>query len=154
MPHPSPSIKEYETPYKRDYDKNEVTYPSSEYESGSEVIPETEPQQQRETQPQTQQVGRRQRQFKPTGYRSSDADLQVTEPRNRRRDQEISTVGPVAHDQDTPTEELTIYADNENQQLQKKDEDSGLKLRLDLNLDIEVELKARIHGDLTLSLLK
>ncbi|KAL4733060.1 hypothetical protein BDV11DRAFT_200800 [Aspergillus similis] len=31
---------------------------------------------------------------------------------------------------------------------------SGLKLRLDLNLDVEVELKAKIHGDLTLGLLK
>lgn len=37
------------------------------------------------------------------------------------------------------------------------DEESGgdkpLKLRLDLNLDVAVELKARVHGDLTLSLL-
>jgi len=31
-------------------------------------------------------------------------------------------------------------------------EQDGLKLRLDLNIDIEIELKARIHGDLTLSL--
>jgi len=44
---------------------------------------------------------------------------------------------------------------------QKKDDDeegSGgdkpLKLRLDLNLDVAVELKARVHGDLTLSLLR
>lgn len=29
----------------------------------------------------------------------------------------------------------------------------GLKLRLDLNIDIEIELKARIHGDLTISLM-
>lgn len=29
----------------------------------------------------------------------------------------------------------------------------GLKLRLELNLDIEIELKARIQGDLTLSLM-
>jgi len=32
-------------------------------------------------------------------------------------------------------------------------EADGLKLRLELNLDIEIELKARIHGDLTISLL-
>jgi hypothetical protein len=31
--------------------------------------------------------------------------------------------------------------------------DDGLKLKLELNLDIEVELKARINGDLTLTLL-
>ncbi|KAL4753457.1 hypothetical protein BDW72DRAFT_210308 [Aspergillus terricola var. indicus] len=31
---------------------------------------------------------------------------------------------------------------------------SGLKLKLDLNLDVEVELKAKIHGDLTLALLR
>ncbi|THU98056.1 hypothetical protein K435DRAFT_856985 [Dendrothele bispora CBS 962.96] len=31
--------------------------------------------------------------------------------------------------------------------------DKPLKLRLDLNLDVAVELKARVHGDLTLSLL-
>ncbi|KAJ6001613.1 hypothetical protein N7522_006840 [Penicillium canescens] len=30
---------------------------------------------------------------------------------------------------------------------------TALSLRLDLNLDVEVELKAKIHGDLTLSLL-
>ncbi|KAG7095485.1 hypothetical protein E1B28_006224 [Marasmius oreades] len=40
----------------------------------------------------------------------------------------------------------------------KKDDDEGggdkpLKLRLDLNLDVAVELKAKVHGDLTLSLL-
>ncbi|KAH7878963.1 uncharacterized protein C8R40DRAFT_1066706 [Lentinula edodes] len=41
----------------------------------------------------------------------------------------------------------------------KQDDDEGsggdkpLKLRLDLNLDVAVELKARVHGDLTLSLL-
>ncbi|KAJ5770870.1 uncharacterized protein N7511_002921 [Penicillium nucicola] len=34
-----------------------------------------------------------------------------------------------------------------------KDPGSALSLRLDLNLDIEVELKAKIRGDLTLSLL-
>ncbi|KAK7456457.1 hypothetical protein VKT23_010706 [Stygiomarasmius scandens] len=37
------------------------------------------------------------------------------------------------------------------------DEDMGdkpLKLRLDLNLDVAVELKAKVHGDLTLSLLR
>ncbi|KAH7877059.1 uncharacterized protein C8R40DRAFT_1168985 [Lentinula edodes] len=31
--------------------------------------------------------------------------------------------------------------------------DKPLKLRLDLNLDVAVEIKARVHGDLTLSLL-
>ncbi|KAJ7454403.1 hypothetical protein FB451DRAFT_1279844 [Mycena latifolia] len=30
---------------------------------------------------------------------------------------------------------------------------SSVKLRLDLNLDIEVTIKAKIHGDITLSLL-
>lgn len=34
-----------------------------------------------------------------------------------------------------------------------KDDKTALSLRLDLNLDIEVELKAKIRGDLTLSLL-
>jgi len=32
--------------------------------------------------------------------------------------------------------------------------DKPLKLRLDLNLDVAVELKARVHGDLTISLLR
>ncbi|KAG2027601.1 hypothetical protein GB937_000040 [Aspergillus fischeri] len=36
---------------------------------------------------------------------------------------------------------------------QKESKDNTLSLRLDLNLEIEVQLKARIHGDLTLSLL-
>ncbi|KAL4260866.1 hypothetical protein AB1N83_007528 [Pleurotus pulmonarius] len=32
--------------------------------------------------------------------------------------------------------------------------DKPLKLRLDLNLEVEVTLKARVHGDLTLALLR
>ncbi|KIM75552.1 hypothetical protein PILCRDRAFT_827107 [Piloderma croceum F 1598] len=32
--------------------------------------------------------------------------------------------------------------------------DKPLKLRLDINLDIEIELEARVHGDLTLALLR
>ncbi|KAJ2890215.1 hypothetical protein MKZ38_002261 [Zalerion maritima] len=42
------------------------------------------------------------------------------------------------------------------QQGGEKDKEGGkdtLKLRLDLNLDVEITLKARIHGDLELSLL-
>ncbi|EED16757.1 integral membrane protein, putative [Talaromyces stipitatus ATCC 10500] len=34
------------------------------------------------------------------------------------------------------------------------DDEEGLKLKLEVNLDVEIELKAAIHGDLTLSLLK
>ncbi|KAJ5923764.1 hypothetical protein N7454_009009 [Penicillium verhagenii] len=34
-----------------------------------------------------------------------------------------------------------------------KEDKGALKLRLDLNLDVEIELKAKIRGDLTLSLL-
>ncbi|CAG7979223.1 unnamed protein product [Penicillium nalgiovense] len=33
-------------------------------------------------------------------------------------------------------------------------DEEGMKLRLELNLEIEVELKARIHGDLTLALIR
>ena len=36
---------------------------------------------------------------------------------------------------------------------QKEDKKDTLKLRLDLNLDVAVELKAKVHGDVTLSLL-
>lgn len=35
----------------------------------------------------------------------------------------------------------------------QKSEDSILGLRLDLNLDVDIHLTAKIHGDLTLSLL-
>ena len=35
----------------------------------------------------------------------------------------------------------------------ERDNKDTLKLRLDLNLDVAVELKARVHGDVTLSLL-
>ncbi|KAI1820711.1 hypothetical protein F4861DRAFT_50056 [Xylaria intraflava] len=38
-------------------------------------------------------------------------------------------------------------------QAQQSRHNNSLKLRLDLNLDVEVTLKAKIHGDLTLSLL-
>ncbi|KAJ3752210.1 hypothetical protein EV360DRAFT_55648 [Lentinula raphanica] len=43
-----------------------------------------------------------------------------------------------------------------NEEVNNDDEGGGdepLKLRLDLNLDVAVEVKARVHGDLTLSLL-
>lgn len=33
-------------------------------------------------------------------------------------------------------------------------DDKPLKLRLDLNFDVEIELKARVHGDVTLALLR
>lgn len=33
-------------------------------------------------------------------------------------------------------------------------DNSPLKLRLDLNLDVDIELRARVHGDVTLSLLR
>ncbi|KAF7116138.1 hypothetical protein CNMCM5793_004158 [Aspergillus hiratsukae] len=42
---------------------------------------------------------------------------------------------------------------SERNEVQKKDDDEHLRLRLDLNLDLEVQLKAKITGDLTLSLL-
>lgn len=35
----------------------------------------------------------------------------------------------------------------------KRDNDNPLKLRLDLNLDVDIQLKAKIRGDITLSLL-
>jgi flagellar motor switch/type III secretory pathway protein FliN len=44
---------------------------------------------------------------------------------------------------------------SEKQQIEARErhDETGLKLKIDLNLDIEVELKAKIRGDLTLSLL-
>jgi hypothetical protein len=37
---------------------------------------------------------------------------------------------------------------------QQSSDDKPLRLRLDLNLDVEIELKARVHGDVTLALLR
>lgn len=74
-------------------------------------------------------------------------------------------------DSDTPTEVIereaiteipamrgiapiqSITERRESRQAITKDDKTALSLRLDLNLDIEVELKAKIRGDLTLSLL-
>ncbi|KAJ6545245.1 hypothetical protein B0H19DRAFT_1075589 [Mycena capillaripes] len=40
-----------------------------------------------------------------------------------------------------------------SQGAQGRDKKESLKLRLDLNLDVDVQIKARVHGDVTLSLL-
>ncbi|VDC01725.1 unnamed protein product [Peniophora sp. CBMAI 1063] len=34
------------------------------------------------------------------------------------------------------------------------DDDKPLKLRLDLNIDVDIQIKATVHGDITLSLLR
>ncbi|PYH97189.1 hypothetical protein BO71DRAFT_146620 [Aspergillus ellipticus CBS 707.79] len=49
--------------------------------------------------------------------------------------------------------DLQTQGESSVEQEGQEEEQDGLKLRLDLNLDIEVELKARIQGDITLSLL-
>ncbi|KAH8549477.1 hypothetical protein BGW37DRAFT_103283 [Umbelopsis sp. PMI_123] len=36
----------------------------------------------------------------------------------------------------------------------ERSDNKALRLRLDLNLDVEIELKARVHGDVTLALLR
>lgn len=50
-------------------------------------------------------------------------------------------------------EEATDAANKSASTLAGDGGDKPLKLRLDLNLDAEVTLKAKIHGDITLSLL-
>ncbi|KAK6355964.1 hypothetical protein TWF718_000340 [Orbilia javanica] len=73
--------------------------------------------------------------------------------RNRRRNKRSGY-------ESSATEELPLrerqYPPQKQAQIQQQPEagkkSDPIKLRLDLNLEVEVELKARIHGDLTLSL--
>jgi hypothetical protein len=99
------------------------------------------------------QVNRRLNKFHPAKYRRDETQFSALQPLDRGASEQNPLAGPVTRTEDQSTEELSLIEENESQQLLKKDEDSGLKLRLDLNLDVEVELKARIYGDITLSLL-
>jgi hypothetical protein len=69
----------------------------------------------------------------------------------RRQD----TSGPLDNINSTNGIMMDLSQQNQAQPEKQKKEskDNTLSLRLDLNLEIEVQLKARIHGDLTLSLL-
>jgi len=87
----------------------------------------------------------------PSVREGNEADKGRLVKRNRRRNRKSGY--------DTSTTEempLTERRQPPQQQIQPqeppKKKDDPMRLRLDLNLDIEVELKARIHGDLTLSL--
>ncbi|KAK6500147.1 hypothetical protein TWF481_010501 [Arthrobotrys musiformis] len=72
--------------------------------------------------------------------------------RNRRRNKKSGY-------ESSATEEMPLrerqYPPQQQMQMQQPEagkKSDPIRLRLDLNLEVEVELKARIHGDLTLSL--
>lgn len=74
--------------------------------------------------------------------------------RNRRRNRKSGYESSAT--EDMPLRERQYPPQQQQMQQQQQQapakKTDAIKLRLDLNLDIEVELKARIHGDLTLSL--
>ncbi|KAF3173961.1 hypothetical protein EYR41_004351 [Orbilia oligospora] len=74
--------------------------------------------------------------------------------RNRRRNKKSGYESSAT--EDMPLRERQ-YPPQQQMQMQQQPEpgkkSDPIKLRLDINLEVEVELKARIHGDLTLSLL-
>ncbi|KAK6515101.1 hypothetical protein TWF506_007448 [Arthrobotrys conoides] len=73
--------------------------------------------------------------------------------RNRRRNKKSGYESSAT--EDMPLRERQ-YPPQQQMQMQQQPEpgkkSDPIKLRLDINLEVEVELKARIHGDLTLSL--
>ena len=76
----------------------------------------------------------------------SDSEQQATQPRSRRNDRQVQR----RHEALGGLLQKGGNQDQVGGGSQKKD---ALKLRLDLNLDIEVTIKAKVHGDVTLSLL-
>ena len=73
----------------------------------------------------------------------SDSEQQANQPRSRRNDRQVQR----RHEALGGLLQKGGQVDGGGQ---KKE---ALKLRLDLNLDIEVTIKAKVHGDVTLSLL-
>ncbi|RVD83951.1 uncharacterized protein DFL_005722 [Arthrobotrys flagrans] len=91
----------------------------------------------------------------PTLYEDRDAAnkgqlMKRNRRRNKRSGYESSAIEemPLRERQKPPQQQMQMQ-----QQPEAAKKSDAIKLRLDLNLEIEVELKARIHGDLTLSLL-
>jgi len=76
---------------------------------------------------------------------------------NRRRNRKTDFASPVYHGYDDQSEmQSQGYGKMQPISQEPQKSDSGknpLKLRLDLNLEVEIQLTAKIHGDLTLSLL-
>jgi len=105
----------------------------------------------------------------PRGYRSRSAVIASSASeggspspsrRNRRRRQnkkDLQNIGEEqgAQDQsliDKPTK--AVKGPTGGSGLTKEEEDKvSLKLRLDLNLEVDIRITARVHGDVTLSLL-
>ncbi|KIM75550.1 hypothetical protein PILCRDRAFT_827103 [Piloderma croceum F 1598] len=74
----------------------------------------------------------------------------------RQHSQKINLKGglPVANEiRHTPRDTANKLADTVAKNAADSGQDSTLSLRLDLNLDVYVKLKAKIHGDITLTLL-
>ncbi|KAI9498883.1 hypothetical protein BDB00DRAFT_866951 [Zychaea mexicana] len=95
---------------------------------------------------------RRQRRRSAHSRRESRAEPQQQQPSVRpppvdSLNQSIEEVG------DTAGQLANTAADIDKPRVPPSDYDDALKLRLDLNLDAEITLKAKLHGDVTLSLL-
>ncbi|GFF55900.1 hypothetical protein IFM51744_08756 [Aspergillus udagawae] len=153
MARPSRSRKENTSHYQDDFNTDHAPSPDYEYESVSEHMRRS-PNHKQLKETQQLQVTRRLNKFHPARYRNVETPLNALQPLDPGASEQNSLARPVSRMQEESTEEFSLIEGSESQQLQRKDDDSGLKLRLDLNLDVEVELKAKIYGDITLSLLK
>jgi hypothetical protein len=119
----------------------------------------------REYAPRRQSRNRRGRSRTPRSLSASSDELEPppTNRDDRRRggkkrgglpavDEVEDTTGAVANTPRGTAEKLAETVANNKKDSGDK-EDSTLSLRLDLNLDVYVKLTAKIHGDLTLTLL-
>ncbi|KAJ3757809.1 hypothetical protein F5880DRAFT_1616180 [Lentinula raphanica] len=88
-------------------------------------------------------------------YSASGNDSDVAIPSRRRRRQRRGPDGGGRIEGQKRYEGLPGVEEVEDvvNRDEGKDDKDTLKLRLDLNLDVAVEIKARVHGDLTLTLL-
>ncbi|KAK6337336.1 hypothetical protein TWF730_002741 [Orbilia blumenaviensis] len=102
----------------------------------------------------TTAVSSPEKQSLPAVYEDKDAaNKGQLVKRNRRRNKKSGY-------ESSATDEMPLrerqYPPQQQMQMQQQPapgkKSDAIKLRLDLNLEVEVELKARIHGDLTLSL--
>ncbi|KAG9217850.1 hypothetical protein CCMSSC00406_0005220 [Pleurotus cornucopiae] len=95
---------------------------------------------------------------------SSDAESPVPSRRRRRRgkDRDLSALQEEENDRQVArrAQDAAARSHNGPREVERRgadEDDMGdkpLKLRLDLNLDVDVELRAKVHGDVTLALLR
>lgn len=130
-----------------DNKKNEEKSPEPEKQS-TPAKKETKPVKEARAESETGSRRARRRRNRPSWMESDKENVQDKQMAVRQQQQRQQQ-----QQQQYQRQQMQMQQQQQQMQPQKDDNKESLKLRLDLNLEVEVTLKARIHGDLTLSLL-